>query len=466
MIAARRTRWSFGLQRAVEHACALGRPLVVLEPLRVDYPHASARFHRFILDGMADQTRAFDGTPVTYYPYVEPAPGHGHGLLAALASRACVVVTDDFPAFFLRRMVAAAARRLDVRLEVVDGHGLLPLAATDRPYPTAHGFRRHLQRILRDHLPHRPLAEPLDSLDLPPLRPRMLTPLLDRWPRALPALLDGDPVAVAAQPIDHAVAPVAGIRGGQEAAAGALDRWLARGLDRYLEDRNHPDRRGASELSAWLHFGHLSAAEAVWSVLDGHLWTPGHLSTRTDGSRSGWWGLPPAAEAWLDQLVTWRELGFVFCHHTPDHASYDSLPAWARATLEEHAGDERPWVYSRDALERADTHDELWNAAQTQLATEGRIHTYLRMLWGKRILEWSAHPRDALATMLYLNDRYALDGRDPNTIAGVTWILGRFDRAWGPERPIFGKVRYMSSANTRRKVKLSAWLARHAAARG
>ena len=137
----------------------------------------------------------------------------------------------------------------------------------------------------------------------------------------------------------------------------------------------------------------------------------------------------------MDQLITWRELGYVFCQHRPDYAQYGSLPDWARKTLAEHTDDPRPYAYSLDELEQARTHDALWNAAQSQLLREGVIHNYLRMLWGKKILEWSENPRQALERMVLLNDRYALDGRDPNSYSGVFWCLGRFDRAWGPERP-------------------------------
>ena len=167
------------------------------------------------------------------------------------------------------------------------------------------------------------------------------------------------------------------------------------------------------------------------------------------------------AEAFLDQLVTWRELGFVFCRYVEGYARFETLPDWARATLEKHARDPREHVYELADLEAARTHDELWNAAQRELREEGRIHNYLRMLWGKKILEWTRSPREALEIAIRLNDRYALDGRDPNSYSGILWCFGRFDRPWAPERPIFGSVRFMSSANTARKLDVGAYLARH-----
>jgi deoxyribodipyrimidine photo-lyase len=171
--------------------------------------------------------------------------------------------------------------------------------------------------------------------------------------------------------------------------------------------------------------------------------------------------MPPDAEAFLDQLITWRELGLNMCSQRQDYDQYASLPGWARQTLEQHASDRRPHRYTLEQLQEGATHDAIWNAAQTQLLREGRIHNYLRMLWGKKILEWTSSPREALEVMLQLNNRWALDGRDPNSYSGIFWVLGRYDRAFGPERPIFGKIRYMSSANTARKLPITDYMNRY-----
>ncbi|MHB8766885.1 MAG: deoxyribodipyrimidine photolyase, partial [Deferrisomatales bacterium] len=203
MIAARRTRWSFALDRAAEWCEGLGKPLLVFEPLRAGYPFACDRFHRFVLDGMADNQRACADAGVAHYPYVEPEPGAGRGLLAALASEACVVVTDDAPGFFYPRMLRAAAEQVPVLLEAVDGNGLLPLRAADRAFPTAHSFRRFLQKTLREHLVL-PSAEPLRGLSGEARVPAAAT---KRWPPAAPELLAGGAEALAALPIDHAVPP-------------------------------------------------------------------------------------------------------------------------------------------------------------------------------------------------------------------------------------------------------------------
>jgi deoxyribodipyrimidine photo-lyase len=459
MIAARRAGHSFGLQRAVERAVELGKPLIVLEPLRVGYRWASDRLHRFMLDGMADNAARFAGKPVLYHPYVEPSPGAGKGLLAALTARAAVVVTDDSPAFFLPRMVAAAAARSRVLVEKVDGNGLYPMRATDRVFTTAASFRRHLQKALRDHLDERPAADPLAGVKLA-APPALDAAVAARWPRAGAALLAGDARALGALPIDHTVG-VAPVRGGAAAAEQTLRAFLKYGLARYAEERSDPDADAASGLSPYLHFGHVSAHEVFERLTRGAGWTSAKLAPKAHGSREGWWNAGPAVDAFLE-LVTWREIGFNMCAHRDDYDRFETLPAFALETLAQHAGDPRPHLYTRAQLERAETGDEVWNAAQRQLVGEGRMQSYLRMLWGKKVLEWSRTPEEALATLVELNNKYALDGRDPSSYSGIFWVFGRYDRAWGPERAVFGKVRYMASENTRRKLRMKAYLERWA----
>jgi deoxyribodipyrimidine photo-lyase len=332
------------------------------------------------------------------------------------------------------------------------------LRAAGRDFPSAYAFRRFLQKTLPDHLLETPAEDPLAKL---PRRAPAAIPedIARRWPSASPRLLSGDdPALLANLPIDASVRPV-GARGGPVAAEGALRRFVEERLPAYAEARNHPDDDASSGLSPYLHFGHLSAAEAVHAVLAQEDWTPSSLGEDRKGSRTGWWGTGESAEGFLDQLVTWRELGFAFSFHRPgEHDRWESLPEWARRTMEEHAGDPRSHVYTRAQLAGARTHDPVWNAAQRQLLREGRMQNYLRMLWGKKVLKWSPHPREAFDTLIDLNNRYAVDGRDPNSYSGISWVLGRFDRPWGPERPIFGKVRYMTSANTSKKLRLKEFL--------
>ncbi len=439
MIANRRTNWNFALDRAVDHARELKKPLVILEALRCAYPWACDRLHRFVLQGMANNQKSLARHPVLYYPYVEPRHGAGHGLLERLAEDACLVVTDEFPCFFLPRMVAAAAGRLNVRCETVDSCGLLPLHAADSDYPTAYAFRRFLQRVLPEHLAHFPRADALARVGLPP-PPKLAAQITRRWPIADSELLDAPDKALRKLPIDQAVGAAA-FDGGSVAAGRALQHFLRKLLVDYPERRNEPAADATSGLSPYLHFGHISAHEVFHRLAAQEQWTAESLHGRATGKRSGWWGMSEAAEAFVDQLITWRKLGYNFCANRDDYDQYESLPEWAKWTLAKHCRDRRENVYTCEQFKTAHTHDALWNAAQRQLVTEGGMHNYLRMLWGKKILEWSETPQEALATMIELNNKYAVDGRDPNSYSGIFWILGRFDRAWGPERPIFGTVR-------------------------
>lgn len=461
MIAARRASHSFGLQHARDLALGLGKPLLVLEALRLDYPHACPRLHAFVLQGMADNVAAFAKTSATYVPYLEPERGAARGLIEALAKRACAVVTDDYPTFFLRPMLEATAPRLPVPLVAVDGNGVLPLRRATRAWPTARGYRGHLHKHIAEALADRPEAHPLASARLPALQ-RAPEPLrkwrpLDPAQRASPVQLIGK------LELDSDVAPV-DYAGGERAARTQLGRFVTQKLIAYAHDRAHPDDDGGSNLSPYLHFGHIAADEVLQAILDYEdVSDPiARIDPKRAGEREQLFGLSPSSEAFLEQLLVWRELSYNTCAFSADVTSFKTLPAWAQATLRKHARDARPWLYTLEQLDAAETHDPLWNAAQRQLVRQGRIHNYLRMLWGKKVLEWSARPEEALERLLWLNDRYAVDGRDPNSYAGITWIFGRYDRAWGPERPIFGTIRYMTSDSAARKLHLKQYLKRYA----
>jgi deoxyribodipyrimidine photo-lyase len=455
MIAARRTDYNFSLDRAVEWCRELRKPLLVFEPLRFDFPWASDRLRNFVAAGMASNSRWFGRKypNAIYYPYLEPYKNAGKGLLGALASSAAVVVTDEFPCFFLPRMVAAAAKKLPVLLEQVDSNGLVPLRATDHAFPSALVFRRFLQKHVEPYL-YSPYAHPLDRTkkqNLPTIAslPKSIT---DRWP---PAELDD----VACSPFPDP-APLTERIGGSGVARYNLLQFLVKKLPRYTESHSDPTDDFTSGLSPYLHFGHISTHEIFIDLVHHEKWGPEKLALRSTGAREGWWNMSAPAEAFLDQLVTWRELGFNFCYHRADYDQFASLPDWAQRTLCEHAHDKREHLYTLDELRNAQTYDPLWNAAQTQLVTEGRLHNYLRMLWGKKILEWTRTPKEALQIMTELNNAYAIDGRDPNSYSGILWCLGRYDRPW-PERPIFGTVRFMSSANTARKLNVKPYLRRY-----
>jgi deoxyribodipyrimidine photo-lyase len=464
MIANRRLHFNFALDRALKHTRTLHKPLVIFEALRCGYPWANDRLHRFVLDGMAENARECASRGILYYSYVEPNAGAGSGLLAALAAEACAVVTDEYPCFFLPAMVAAAAQKIAVRLEAVDSNGLLPLRGAERAFPTAYAFRRFLQKALPAHLAEFPSADPLAKGNAILVSPTLSRGLVSRWPAASEALLSGKPGALEAMPLDHRVAPTT-VRGGHAWARAQMKRFLKTKLAAYSEQRNEPDLNGASELSFYLHFGHISVHEVFVELQRLEKWKPEKLALRTNGRREGWWNMSANAEAFLDELVTWREAGYNFCSKREDYDRFESLPDWAQKTLEKHRRDERTHVYCLEHFESARTHDALWNAAQRQLVCEGRIHNYLRMLWGKKVLEWSRSPQEALSTLIQLNNKYALDGRDPNSYSGIFWCFGRYDRPWGPERPIFGTVRYMSSQNTARKFSVKNYLQKNSAAK-
>ena len=386
--------------------------------------------------------------------------GAGRGLLEELARDACVVVTDEYPCFFLPRMVAAAAEKLKVRLEAVDSCGMLPLRATDRIFTMAHSFRRFLQKTLPQHLSEAPEAAPLKKAGALGVA-TISREISKKWAPAEASLLSGAEGSLAGIPIDHNVAP-SFIRGGENAARKQMRHFFEVGFPRYGEERNEPEKDVQSGLSPYLHFGFISTHEIFAEITKREKWTAAKLAVRPNGSRAGWWNMSANAEGFLDEIITWREVGYNFSSHSDEYDDYDSLPDFAKKTLREHERDERQHLYSLEELEAGQTYDALWNAAQMQLVREGRIHNYLRMLWGKKILEWSRTPKDALRVLIHLNNKYGLDGRDPNSYSGIFWCLGRYDRAWGPERAIFGKIRYMSSGNTARKVRVKNYVKKYA----
>ncbi len=461
MTAFRRPYDNFALQRAVEWAKGLGRPLVIFEALRTDYPWASERLHRFLLDGMEDNAAYFArrGHGVRYIGYVEPRLGAGKGLLAQLCKEACVLVGDDFPCFFLPRMQAAAAKKVSVKFEVVDSNGLYPMRATERVFSRAFSLRRHLQKELLAHLDCAPKRSAFRGVDLPGFSnsaKKHLSDVADNWSLSACTAQDTD---LAELPIDHTVLGT-DTRGGYRAAERRLKTFVEKDLERYDDERNHPDADASSRLSPYLHFGHIGAHRVWHALTDKESWSKARVQKRVTGQRDGFWGMSKSAEAFVDEFVTWRELGYNMCAHSKSYDSFSSLPDWAKQTLREHKDDERKYVYSLKEFEAAQTHDEIWNAAQRELVATGRLHNYMRMLWGKKILHWTNTPEYALKVMIELNNKYALDGRNPNSYSGIFWVLGRYDRAWGPERPVFGKVRYMTSESTRKKLKLKNYLAR------
>ncbi len=460
MTSNRRLIDNFALDRAIQLCHELSKPLLIFEALRIGYRWASDRIHTFIIQGMRDNRRAAEKSGITYINFVESAPDEGKGLLAALSKKACVLVGDYFPCFMLPHMTSAGASQVDVKMELVDSNGLLPIAAGQKDFPTAYAFRRFLQKNLRSHLENFPQAAPFKNADVlkgatPPKE------VLNKWKLLGLSELELYKDLVRGLPIDHTVAPGI-LEGGGDAAIAALKKFLNNGLKRYEDDRSQPLTCTTSDLSPYLHFGQISPHTIFKCIAVQERWSSDSLSLKTDGKRSGWWGMSSHCEAFLDQLITWRELGYNAARFLPNFDRYESLPEWARSSLEKHSGDPRPYIYNFEELLAAKTHDEVWNAAQRELVQTGQMHNYLRMLWGKKVLEWSHTPQEAAETLIELNNRFALDGRNPNSYSGVFWCFGRYDRPWGPERPIFGTIRYMSSNNTVKKLDLSDYLARFA----
>jgi deoxyribodipyrimidine photo-lyase len=237
--------------------------------------------------------------------------------------------------------------------------------------------------------------------------------------------------------IDRSVSTVRYI-GGYSQARKYLEEFISKKLYRYKQFRSHPELDYQSNLSPYLHFGHISPIEIAIEILSKY-------------------GRDENVESFFNEMIIWRELARNFCYYNPNYNQYEGIPNWAKQTLEQHLSDKRDYIYSLEELENAKTHDEYWNAAQNELLKTGKMHNYMRMYWCKKIIEWTEHPKQAFDIACYLNDKYELDGRDPNGYAGISWCFGTHDRPW-QERKIFGKVRYMSKSGLENKFDMKKYL--------
>ncbi len=427
-----RVAFNHALQAAIALGNHLGKPVVCYHALRPDYPHASDRLHAFVLDGLAEFGNALRAAGVPYWLELPPSPAEHHPRLKQLATRAAAVVSDWHPTFVVPRHLAAAARVLDVPLFAMDAACVVPARLIPAAQVAAYALRPKLKKLWPHYLPllpqgpapaHAAAAARIDPGFAPAEAPEKLRLQLERFS------------------IDHSVPPVTARPGGRAQALTQLRRFIAEGLPQFDSARNEPSGAHNSGLSAALHFGLLYAGEVAHAALEAL--GPEH----------------PGVATFLEELLVRRELGFNYCLYTPlaQQLRVTSLPPWAQATLAAHAQDKRAHLYSREQLERSETQDALWNAAQRQLRAEGRIHGYLRMLWGKKILEWAATPQEALDRMALLNDRFALDGRDAVSVGNFMWVLGLHDRPF-QDRPVLGKVRPMSSERTAEKVDLAPYM--------
>jgi deoxyribodipyrimidine photo-lyase len=451
----RRLHYNYAIDFAVAWANKLGKRLLIYEGLSASYPWASDRFHTFIMQGMRENLAEATSLKVNYFSYVEPMPEAGKGLLYQLAEKACCVISDEYPVYIIRKHNERVAGKINIPFTTIDSNGIIPLGITKKePYSAFH-FRKVMQKHFLEAFTNPPKENPLAELEKQE-HVQFTIDFLNRFPTAN-GVLENIAKGVANIGIDHSVEAIA-LNGTRKAALDRLHEFVQFHLPDYSEKRNHPDANKSSRLSGWLHFGKISAYEVVKAALDAQPedWQIGRLMPN-NGKREGFFGGDKSIEAFLDEVITWREVGFHFAHHRPDYDELESLPGWVHETMNEHKNDVRNYVYTLEEFEWSQTHDEIWNAAQNQLREEGIIQNYLRMLWGKKIIEWTPDYQTALDYLIHLNNKYAVDGRDPNSYSGIFWCLGRFDRAW-QERPIFGKLRYMSSESARKKVRLTNYL--------
>lgn len=452
----RRFHYNYALDYAVAWANKLNKPLLIYEALTVDYPWASDRFHSFILEGMKENFEEAKKEKVNLFSYAEPKSEAGKGLFYTLADKACCVISDEYPVFIIRQHNERVAGKIDVPYTTIDSNGIIPLGVTDKDPYSAYLFRKIMQKHFKEGYSNPPNENPLLDLENKS-KVNLGDEFYSKYPSAEKVYSD-IPAFIKSLDINHEVGVVEGVKGTREAALKKMNNFVEHDLYEYDEKRNHPDEKKTSGLSPWLHFGKVSEYEIVKAALEKQPkgWSLDNL-TPNGGKNSGFFNGNASIESFLDEVITWREVGFHYAHHRPDYDKFESLPDWVHQSLDEHKNDKREHVYSYEELENSKTHDDIWNAAQTQLREEGIIHNYLRMLWGKKVIEWTPDHKTALDYLIELNNKFALDGRDPNSYSGIFWCFGRFDRAW-QEREIFGKLRYMTSDSTRKKLKLNQYL--------
>ncbi len=419
MQSSHRTEENQALHYAVERADRAHLQLIVYFGLWQSYPGANLRHFHFMLEGLADVARSLESLGITFVLRAEP-PYEG---VLALAKDAAIVVVDRG---YLREQQAwyrTVAKRCPCTLVQVEGNVVVPVeVASQKEEYSAATFRRkvtyHADRFMHSIETGTPEhSSPVP--DIPTLAGETIDELLSHVT------------------IDRSV-PASGIyTGGTAEANRRFMQFLDTRLEGYADNRNDPGGKGGSEMSPFLHFGQISPV------------TLALLAQERGGD-----GMP----AFLEQLIVRRELAVNFVRYNDQYDSFSSLPAWAQKTLALHRDDPREYGYSPDELEQAATHDPYWNAAMQEMVRTGTMQGYMRMYWGKQVLEWSNTPEDAYATALYLNNKYELDGRDPSGYAGVAWCFGKHDRPWG-ERPIFGMVRYMNAKGLTRKFDMDRYLA-------
>ena len=416
----KRASYNYALNFAIEMANERALPLVVYEGLKYYYPWANDRIHTFILEGVAEKRAEFERRGIRYIFYLQRHARDAQDTVAKLAKQAALLVTDDYPCFIVPRHNETIAK-LDLPAYAVDANGMIPLALLPKEEFAARTIRPKINRLLPD-APRRIATPHLKKIS---------SNLEIDFPETV---IDSIPKLVSSCDIDHSVKPSPLYHGGTKAGRARLRHFVKKILPHYDETRNEPSVDGSSRLSPYLHFGFLSIQEVVDAV------------ERARAPKR-------AKEAFLEEAIIRRELSFNLTKSNPNYDSLRALPPWVHKTMREHIDDPRPQLLDPEQIEAAETYDELWNAAQIELVATGLLHNYVRMLWGKRVIEWQPTYEMSFELLVHLNNKYALDGRDPNSYAGILWCFGKHDRAWGPEREIYGTLRYMSSKSMAKKFR-------------
>jgi deoxyribodipyrimidine photo-lyase len=428
----RRVRTNHALEYAIRRANELRLPVLFYEGLTCSYPHANDRLHTFLLENVPDTERRLKERHIGYLFYLRRRIKDANNLLYLLAKNAAIVITDDYPAFIAVTNNAHVPDKIGVAYYAVDSSCVVPMSRHDKRHYGAYTIRPGIHKMVPEYLKPLQAEEPIKRW-----KSSYLDPSLAGF--HTPVAKNDIPALVASCEIDHTIPPSTSFHGGQEEAERHLQEFLENRLRRYAGDRNEPSRHATSNMSPYLHFGMISALDIALQVKE-HAEQNHFMSAE-----------------YLEELIVRRELAFNFARFTPNPNTLSVLPDWCQATLRQHANDKRDPLYTREQMERAQTHDPLWNATQKEMLLRGKIHGYYRMYWGKKIIEWSATHEKALELMLEVHDRYALDGRDPNTYTNILWCFGLHDRPWGT-RPIFGSLRYMSFDGMKRKTDIKAYI--------
>jgi deoxyribodipyrimidine photo-lyase len=423
-----RAEENHALEYAVELANHLDRPMVVVFGLTNGYPEANLRHYRFMLEGLRETAATLAKRGIQMAVKLGSPPD----VALETGQRAAVIVCDCGYLHFQKAWRQSVARKAACRVVQVETDVTVPVAVTSsKAEYAARTLRPKITRHLKEYLKELHVVALKNSsvgLDIENLTSTLNLEAID----ALQSRLK----------VDRSVEPVNQFfKGGTREAKKRLKNFLNQRLKHYPGHHNQPQTEDISHMSPYLHFGQISPLYVALQV------------KATDGRSVGL----DAIAAYLEQLIVRRELAVNFVNFTPNYDTYDCIPRWASQTLSDHLSDERPNCYSRMQLENAETHDTYWNAAMLEMKYTGFMHNYMRMYWGKKILEWSPTPRQAFETTLALNNKYFLDGRDPNSYAGVAWIYGVHDRPW-PERPIFGKTRFMAASGLERKCDIMAYV--------